>query len=84
MAEEDYLDSIQRIVARIFELPADEVSYDMPINRLKGWDSILQLTLVIEIEDEIGYPLTPDELTRCLSVRDFARVLDQRAEERRH
>lgn len=77
MAEENYLDSIQQIVARIFELPADQVNCDMPIRRLKGWDSIMQLTLILEIEDEMGYPLTLEELRRSPSVRDIARLLDQ-------
>lgn len=79
MAEEVHLRAVQGIVARILQLPADEIDCDAPINSLKGWDSILRLTLVFAIEDEVGYQLTQQDLLNCHSVRDFARLLDQHA-----
>ncbi len=84
MPYDDNLVSVQHMVARILELPADQVNCDVPIYHLKGWDNILHLTLVFAIEDETGHVLTPEDLKSCTSLRDIADLLDQAGAVSRH
>ncbi|MEX3009263.1 acyl carrier protein [Hoeflea sp. TYP-13] len=78
MIREDNVVSVQKMVAEILQVPAEQISCDVPVRSLRGWDHIVHMTLVLMIQDMIGHNLTVEELGRSLTVRDFATLLDNR------
>lgn len=64
------------IIARAFNIQG-EVPLDADMSTLPAWDSMSHVTLLMEIEAELGRPLRPEELGAIDSVRSIARILAQ-------
>jgi acyl carrier protein len=62
------------IVARAFNIQG-EVAPDADMLSLPAWDSMNHVTLLLEIEKELGRPLRPEEIGSIDSVRSIARLL---------
>jgi acyl carrier protein len=48
---------------------------EMTAKDLVGWDSIVHVDLLIEIETQLGFEITPAEIDGLLSVRDLADLI---------
>jgi acyl carrier protein len=62
------------IIARAFNIQG-EVSVDADMASLPAWDSMNHVALLLEIEKELGRPLSSDEIASIDSVRSIARLL---------
>lgn len=62
------------IIARAFNIQG-EVLPDADMTTLPAWDSMSHVTLLMEIESELGRPLRPEEIGSIDSVRSIARLL---------
>lgn len=62
------------IVARAFNIQG-EVPFDADMGTLPAWDSMNHVTLLMEIEAELGRPLRAEEIGSIDSVRSIARLL---------
>jgi acyl carrier protein len=62
------------IIARAFNIQG-EVAPDADMASLPAWDSMNHVTLLLEIENELGRPLRPEEVGSIDSVRSIARLL---------
>jgi acyl carrier protein len=62
------------IIARAFNIQG-EVSPDADMLTLPAWDSMNHVTLLMEIEAELGRPLRAEEIGSIDSVRSIARLL---------
>lgn len=62
------------IIARAFNIQGD-VPFDADMLSLPAWDSMNHVTLMLEIEKELGRPLRAEELGGIDSVRSIARLL---------
>jgi acyl carrier protein len=62
------------IIARAFNIQG-EVSLDADMSTLPAWDSMNHVTLLMEIEAELGRPLRSEEVGGIDSVRSIARLL---------
>jgi acyl carrier protein len=48
---------------------------EMTARDLVGWDSIMHVDLLIEIEERLSFEIEPDEIDRLLSVGDLADLI---------
>ena len=64
------------IIARAFNIQG-EVPLDADMMSLPAWDSMNHVTLLLEIEQELGRPLRPDELGSIDSVQSIARLFGE-------
>jgi acyl carrier protein len=62
------------IIARAFNIQGD-VPLDADMSTLPAWDSMNHVTLLMEIEAELGRPLRAEEIGGIDSVRSIARLL---------
>jgi acyl carrier protein len=51
---------------------------EMTAKDLVGWDSIIHVDLLIEIEKRLDFEISPDEIDRLMSVGDLADLVGQR------
>jgi acyl carrier protein len=68
-------DRVRGIVATIFDVPLDEVTADTSRETLERWDSMGHLVLTLELEQEFGVNLDPEQVIRMTSVREAAAIL---------
>ena len=72
-------DQVKLIVAKIFDVPLQDISSDFGIDSCEQWDSITHLKLVTSIEDQFQIQLSPEEQTDMLTVELIEHVLNGRA-----
>lgn len=65
-----------QIIARAFNIQG-EVPLDADMMSLPAWDSMNHVTLLLEIEQELGRPLRPDEIGSIDSVQSIARLFGE-------
>ncbi len=69
------MDRVIAIVARVFDLPPEQVSDQTERGKLEVWDSLNHLLLISEIEEELNVEFTADEVLRIKNVRDLREIL---------
>ena len=73
------VDRIRGVMARILEIPVNEVKASSTRQALPNWDSLRHLDLVMEVEAEFGCSFTMEEMTRIASVEDFLSTIRRKA-----
>ena len=71
-------DQVKLIVAKIFDVPLQDISSDFGIDSCEQWDSITHLKLVASIEDQFQIQLSPEEQTDMLTLELIEHVLNGR------
>lgn len=66
---------IRSIVADILGLAPEELSEDSGVDLTEGWDSLKNLTILMEVEQQFGHQFSPDELAEANTIRAIARRL---------
>jgi acyl carrier protein len=64
-------DKVIQIVARTFRAPVDAVSLSKRRGEIPGWDSLGHLTLVMEIESELGLRFPMDKINELESIEQI-------------
>ena len=71
-------DQVKLIVAKIFDVPLQDISNDFGIDSCEQWDSITHLKLVASIEDQFQIQLSPEEQTDMLTLELIEHVLNEK------
>lgn len=58
------------------EMEPSDVPDDAAIGRLKNWDSLAHMRLILALEEHIGTQLTPDTVVAIGSLSDIATALE--------
>ncbi|WP_419909422.1 acyl carrier protein [Hoeflea sp.] len=66
---------VRQVVADILLMPAERVDCHCALSQLPDWDSIVQLTMLMVIEERTGFRLDADRLSSSSSVADIAKLL---------
>ena len=64
---------IAQVFAAVFGV--DTIDDSTSIMTLEEWDSVVHITLVLELEKEFGVTISTDEAVEMLSVPDIRRLL---------
>jgi acyl carrier protein len=59
---------IREVLARTWELPAQDIPPNASPENLKGWDSLRHLELMLELELEFGVRMSAEEVPELVSV----------------
>lgn len=63
-------------VADIFGVNVSEISLDTKYGEIPAWDSLMQLRLVGEIDDEFGVDIPIDEVPNIKTLRDYYKYIE--------
>lgn len=72
---------IKQIMARVFEMQAEEVPDSASASSLTKWDSLGHIELMLALEMELEIELTSDEMLELLSLEAIERYVSQRVVE---
>jgi acyl carrier protein len=75
MSQESLLVRVENLIATIFEVPVDQVTPETSYTEVEKWDSMGHLMLILEVEQEFGVTLDPDQTENMTSVKDIVTVL---------
>ncbi len=77
MASAETVERVRGVVAMLFDVPEESVTAESSPQNMGKWDSMGQLTLILEIEQEFGIEMTHDRVARMTSVGALADILDE-------
>ncbi len=68
---------IKRIMASIFRIEASEIGDDAKINKVRNWDSLGHITLMLALEDHFKVRISSDNIMKLQSLEAIERFLAQ-------
>jgi len=71
------LDKYNQIFTEIFEVESNVLNSEFHIDSVDQWDSVTQLTLVNEIEDQFELMLDTDDILNFKSYDEGKKILDK-------
>jgi acyl carrier protein len=66
------------IVARVFNVPIDEINYESNPENIENWDSFTGYVLLDEIETNFNVKFTMDESLEVEKIDDFKNILKKK------
>ena len=66
------------IVARVFNVPIDEINYESNPENIENWDSFTGYVLLDEIETNFDVIFTIDESLEVEKIDDFKNILKKK------
>lgn len=70
----DVKEKVISIIAGVLEVKPEEISLDSSIGDFPKWDSLGNLTILQEIQDEFDIELDPDEIIDLEDVNDIINI----------
>lgn len=64
------------LLRNMFSRDISEADMDIAISDLDGWDSIMMVRLMMNLEQQVGRELSEEEMISMTSVRDVERLLE--------
>ncbi len=71
-------EKLNLVMARVFNLPVDQVSSQMSMENVGSWDSLAHVKLIYELEKEFAITLQPAEAISLLSYTDIESLLSKK------
>lgn len=68
---------VREIVSTIFEVALEDVTAESSPDTIERWDSLGRLVLLVELEQEFGVQLPPEQAERLTSVAGIIAVLEE-------
>jgi len=72
------MDRLTKLLADVFELSPSEISLDYTPDDIEIWDSLLQLTLISNIEEEFDIVLEIEEIFTIFKIGDIYDLLNNK------
>ncbi len=73
------LSRVETILQEVLDVPRLAVRPDTPMNELRGWDSLTQVSFTVEAEQAFGIHLRSGELGRLSDVGELVRLIEERS-----
>lgn len=70
-------DDIKKIMANVFRIEATEIGDDAKINKLRNWDSLGHITLMLALEDHFKVRISSDNILNLQSLEAIEKFLAQ-------
>lgn len=71
-------EQIIAIMAKTFEVNPNEITLESSIGDFPKWDSLGNLTVLQEIQDEFNIELEPDEIIELEDVNDIINIVKEK------
>ena len=64
-------EKVKEIIARVLQVPVEQIENDTEIGELDEWDSLRNLTIFVELQKEFDIKITQDMLMDLENVADI-------------
>lgn len=68
-------EKVIEIIAKVLQVPVDEITPDVEIGELDEWDSLHNVTIFAELEKQFEIKITQDMLVDLENVEDIISLL---------
>ena len=75
MSAEHIEDQVCRIVAELFNQPAERIAPESSPHSIEGWDSLGHLNLALALEQEFGVTFAPEQIDEMTDVRKIVDIV---------
>jgi acyl carrier protein len=69
---------VRNIASDLFNLPADRITVESSPKNIEAWDSTQHLNLVLALEEQFDFQLSPEEMEQMHSIGDVVKVVDSK------
>ena len=69
------------IISTILEVPAEQITMESGIGDFAKWDSLAQISILQEIQDELEIEFEPEEIIELENVEDIIRLAEEKVSE---
>lgn len=70
--------ALERIFRSVLKVAPDTETTTLSMDSHGGWDSIAHLNLILAVEQEFGFMMTPEEATAVRSFGEMLALVDSR------
>ena len=70
--------TLEKLLAEVLQIKVEEVTDELAMTDLDGWDSLKHMELIASIEEQLNIQLSFDEIVAMRSVGDIKRTLGAR------
>lgn len=70
--------SVEDIIAQVLRLKRQDIAEDSGPRRLRGWDSLNHLRIILALEAEFGIKVPPKDYARTVSVAALRGLVAER------
>jgi acyl carrier protein len=74
----DRLASLTKVFRDVFDDEDIELTRDTTAEDIEGWDSLMHVTLLVNVEKAFGVKFSSSEVARLKSVGDLADLIDSK------
>jgi acyl carrier protein len=71
-------DKIRNVMAVVFEMELDQISYNAEPGVISSWDSLRHMNLIVALEEEFGIQFTDDEMTDLLNFKLISAIITEK------
>lgn len=73
-------EKVIRIIASVLEVEPSEITLESSIGDFPKWDSLGNLTILQDIQDEFDIELDPDEIIDLEDVNDIINIVEEKTQ----
>jgi len=74
----DVRSTVYDIVAKAFAVPVEAIRDDMTPADIDSWDSLAQLSLVLELEQTFGVAFEPEDAFRIITIESIIDIVEEK------
>lgn len=71
-------ETVKDFIANELGIDPSELTSDKVLNDIAAWDSVIALTITVILSDEVGGPVTPDEIKKLITYGDIEKLLEEK------
>lgn len=70
--------TVINIISTILQVPAEQITMESGIGDFPKWDSLAQINILQEIQDELDVEFDPEEIIELENVEDIIRLAEEK------
>jgi acyl carrier protein len=68
-------EELKYILANELEVDPETLNSDSVLDNIESWDSVIALTIMVILGDELGVPVTPNEMRNLQTFGDIEKLV---------
>ena len=73
-------EKIQKIMADLFDVPIEEITYESSPSNIKKWDSLNHIKLILSLEEEFNVEIPDEEAEKITTIQQAVDFINSAAE----